>query len=109
MDPSKIDEKLEEVKQKMLNAQKEIDQLKERHDDYVKEATAQLAAEQAAMRHDTVEDVVDEVTGNIKRNLRPMDDALKAEIRAELEERYPHLRKSLPLFFIKNGRFMIKK
>lgn len=109
MDPSKIDEKLEEVKQKMLNAQKEIDQLKERHDDYVKEATAQLAAEQAAMRHDTVEDVVDEVTGNIKRNLRPMDDALKAEIRAELEERYPHLKKSLPLFFIKNGRFLVRK
>lgn len=109
LSPDKIDSKLEELSKKRQETEAKIETLKSRHDEYVKEATAQLAAEAAAMRHDTVEDIVKETTDNIRSNLRPMDDALRAEIKAELEQRYPHLKKGLPLFFIQNGRFMIRR
>lgn len=107
--PDKIDAKLEEISNKRQETEQKIETLKSRHDEYVAEAIAQLAAESAAMRHDSVEDVVKETTDNIKNNLRPMDDSLRAEIRAELEERYPHLKKSFPLFFIHKGRFLVRR
>ncbi len=108
-DVTKINEVLEESANKRQEIEKRIEGIKDQREQFIKEATEQLMAEKNKQKHLSVEEVVNQTTKDIKNNLRVMDDELKAEIKAELEERYPHLKKSLPLFFIKNGRFLIRR
>lgn len=105
----KIDGKLQQLSEKRQDLQTKIDELKEKKDEYVKIETQKLAEEAARIKHDSVEDVVKQTVKNIGNNLRLMDDELRAEIYGELVQKYPHLKKSLPLFFVRNGRIFLNK
>lgn len=105
----KIDGKIQQISEKRHDLQTKIDELKEKKNEYVKIETQKLAEEAARIKHDSVEDVVKQTVKNIGSNLRLMDDELRAEIYGELVQKYPHLKKALPLFFVRNGRMFLNK
>ena len=53
-----------------------------------------------------LKDQVEAYTKEIRDNLHPMDEAWKAMLREENEKQF---KKSIPLFLIKGGRFLIRK
>lgn len=104
-----IDNKLSDLSQKRTNTETEIKNIEDKKKEYIQQAKEQIEKEEAQMSHDSVETVVNNVTSTIGKNLRIMDAKMKEEIGEELKQRFPHLRKSIPLFFVKDGRFYIRK
>lgn len=107
--PDKVDSKLEQISEKRQDLQQRIDDLKDRKKEFVEQAKKELEEEAAKISHESVVDVVKQVSNEISSNLRPMDAKMKAELQEELWQQYPNLRKSLPMFFIKDGIFYINK
>lgn len=57
----------------------------------------------------SVDELVKENVDSIMGDLHPMDDDFKAKIKAENDRRFGRVAKSLPLFFIMDGRLYINR
>ena len=110
LSPDQVETKLSSISAKRQSIEQTLEEIKNKEKEYVEEETEKLRKESENERHETVDEVVAKVTKDISGNLRIMDDEFKAEIFAEMQEKFPHLKKSvLPLFLIKDGRFYIYK
>lgn len=108
-DETSLETKLSELSKKRQDVAFQIESLKDKKEEFIQEAIKQMQ-EEAEKNKSTksVSDTVNQITSEIGGDLRIMDDAFKAELKAEQETKR-NLNKSLPLFIIQNGRFYIRK
>lgn len=105
-EPDQAESRLQKISEDRQETEKQLGDIQSRETEFVELYKRQIAEEQAAMKHYSVKSTVDYYADKIGNDLRPMDKELQAELRAELEEKYPQLKKSV--FYIKNGRFLVK-
>ena len=102
--PENIDEKLKEVAAGIQKLKKDEESVVSSYSVELERAKAEMEARRKKIPPLNV--LVDEMVETIMGDLRPMDDKLKAEIRAENEAKRATVAKSF--FVIANGRLLIK-
>ncbi len=98
------EQKIQDYLNLMNQAKENAGKAKEMRAEFYKKAVADNAANEKNLL--SVSELVKQNVDSIMNDLHPMDAEWKAKIKAENEKRFA---KSLPMFFIMNGRFYVNK
>ena len=99
-----LEKKVGEYQHLAIIASNNMDNAAEMFDTYYKQAVEDNEKNKINLL--PLKDQVEAYTKEIRDNLHPMDEAWKAMLREENEKQF---KKSIPLFLIKGGRFLIRK
>lgn len=103
-DMADLEKKVGEYQNLAIIASNNMDNAAEMFDTYYKQAVEDNEKNKINLL--PLKDQVEAYTKEIRDNLHPMDEAWKAMLREENEKQF---KKSIPLFLIKGGRFLIRK
>ena len=103
-DMADLEKKVGEYQHLAIIASNNMDNAAEMFDTYYKQAVEDNEKNKINLL--PLKDQVEAYTKEIRDNLHPMDEAWKAMLREENEKQF---KKSIPLFLIKGGRFLIRK
>ena len=103
-DMADLEKKVGEYQKLAIIASNNMDNAAEMFDTYYKQAVEDNEKNKINLL--PLKDQVEAYTKEIRDNLHPMDEAWKAMLREENEKQF---KKSIPLFLIKGGRFLIRK
>lgn len=103
-DMADLEKKVGEYQKLAIIASNNMDNAAEMFETYYKQAVEDNEKNKVNLL--PLKDQVEAYTKEIRDNLHPMDEAWKAMLREENEKQF---KKSIPLFIIKGGRFLIKK
>ena len=101
------EQKIKDYVKLMDTAKENAAKAKDMRDEFYKKAVEDNARNEKNLL--SVDELVKENVDSIMGDLHPMDDDFKAKIRAENDKRFRRVAKSLPLFFIWNGRLYINR
>lgn len=101
------EQKIQDYVKLMDTAKENAAKAKDMHDEFYRKAVEDNARNEKNLL--SVDELVKENVDSIMGDLHPMDDDFKAKIKAENDRRFGRVAKSLPLFFIWNGRLYINR
>lgn len=101
------EQKIKDYVKLMDTAKENAAKAKDMRDEFYKKAVEDNARNEKNLL--SVDELVKENVDSIMGDLHPMDNDFKAKIRAENDKRFRRVAKSLPLFFIWNGRLYINR
>lgn len=101
------EQKIQDYVKLMDTAKENAAKAKDMRDEFYRKAVEDNARNEKNLL--SVDELVKENVDSIMGDLHPMDDDFKAKIKAENDRRFGRVAKSLPLFFIMDGRLYINR